>query len=117
MTAKERAEKFHEIYLATAKRLGWVVRPECDVPFDKLSKDAQELDYALARYTESQILEAENAVWEKAAEIAGEIAKEQVCNCHEDYTGRGRHESNAAHFEREEVADKIAAKLREQVKK
>lgn len=44
------AKSFHNIYLVTAKVFGWPVRPEVDVPFERFSKDAQELDYALADF-------------------------------------------------------------------
>lgn len=44
------AAEIHDVYLETAKRLGWTVRPEVDVPYAQLSPEAKELDRAFARW-------------------------------------------------------------------
>lgn len=45
------AREVHEqVYLPTAKRLGWDVRPEVDVPYEALGEAAKELDRAIARW-------------------------------------------------------------------
>jgi predicted phage-related endonuclease len=47
--ARERiAEELHEVYLATAKRCGWPVRPDVDTSYKNLAEPAKELDRAFA---------------------------------------------------------------------
>ena len=43
------AEKVHDAYLETALRLGWIVKPELNMPYDQLNDEAKELDRATAR--------------------------------------------------------------------
>ncbi len=47
-TRDQLAAAAHDAYLQTARRLGWPIRPEVNVPFDQLSQDAKTLDYAFA---------------------------------------------------------------------
>ncbi len=71
MSAAERermAARVHEIYLATAKRLSWPVRPENDKPFAQLSEAAQALDYAIADYLLTEIRGAVAGALDRAAD-------------------------------------------------
>lgn len=44
------AAEVHQIYLETAKNLGWPIRPEVDVPYDQLDDNAKSLDVVIAKY-------------------------------------------------------------------
>ncbi len=43
------AEKVHNAYLETCKKLGWSVKPENQVPYSELSEDSKKLDRASVR--------------------------------------------------------------------
>ena len=72
----ELAIRFHEVYLETAKRLGWPIRSEVNVPFVQLSEDAKALDYALADETLKMIRAAVEAKREAWAMVAADKAEQ-----------------------------------------
>lgn len=49
MKPEELAEVAHQAYLDTARRLGWPIKPENDIPFAELSEAAKELDRGMVR--------------------------------------------------------------------
>ncbi len=66
---KFKPEDFHEIYLQTAKRLGWPIRPAVDVPYDQLSDEAKALDIALVEHCHAKLKE-----WlEEAPTVYGQV--------------------------------------------
>lgn len=47
----------HEVYLATARRLGWPIRPDVDLQYEELSVYAQTLDIALCEHFNARFRE------------------------------------------------------------
>jgi len=71
------SSELHDQYLATAKRLGWPIKPANDVPYSQLSEDAKELDRVYARWhlaaLDAFAKARERAAWEEAARIVGNM--------------------------------------------
>jgi hypothetical protein len=55
LTREQIAEELHKLYLAKAHDLGWPVRHECDVPYDRLTPDGQALDLMFADWHLAQL--------------------------------------------------------------
>jgi septal ring factor EnvC (AmiA/AmiB activator) len=77
LTREQVAERLHLLYLAKAHEMGWPVRHECDVPYDRLTPDGQALDLMFADWHLAQIAalrqqlataERELVVWEQSAD-------------------------------------------------
>ncbi len=49
-TADEVAKEIHDVYLRTARKVGWPIRPENDKPFSEIPEESKALDYALVEY-------------------------------------------------------------------
>ena len=55
LTREQVAAQLHLLYLAKAHELGWPVRHECDVPYDRLTPDGQALDLMFADWHLAQL--------------------------------------------------------------
>jgi len=55
LTREQVAAQLHILYLAKAHELGWPVRHECDVPYDRLTPDGQALDLVFADWHLAQM--------------------------------------------------------------
>lgn len=65
------ARAVHEVYLATAKRLGWPVKPALDVDYELLSEGAKELDRATFRTAIAAMREPTEAMRVAGVEALG----------------------------------------------
>jgi tRNA nucleotidyltransferase/poly(A) polymerase len=55
LSREQIAEELHKLYLAKAHELGWAVRHECDVPYDRLTEAGKELDRMFADWHLQQV--------------------------------------------------------------
>lgn len=76
MDERERiAAELHEQYRATARRLGWAMKPEVDVEYEALSEPGKELDRLFADWHLARLREARASAEARLARLEKVVEK------------------------------------------
>lgn len=78
MTGEELAPVMHEAYLECARRVGWPIRPEIDVPFEHMSENAKELDRAIGAAVLAALARERGEAIDTAGEMLGKLLDENT---------------------------------------